>query len=197
MAWDFIASDQVPPPGAAGLLYHGSLALRRVAARATFKRLRKRLAAPVFLDVNLRSPWWSRDEVRELVTHARWIKLNHDELAALTDTTDEAQAVCQLLDLGMTELVVVTRGGAGAAAYTRAGETRTVTPENAGIKVIDTVGAGDAFASVLICGLLFDWPLAVTLDRAQAFASRIVRCRGAVPNDPALYAATLAAWQMA
>lgn len=197
VAWDFIASDQVTLPGAAGLLYHGSLALRRVAARATFERLRKRLAAPVFLDVNLRTPWWSRDEVRELATNARWIKLNHDELAALTDTTDEAQAARQLLDLGMAELVVVTRGGAGTAAYTRTGESRTVTPGNTDIKVIDTVGAGDAFASVLICGLLDDWPLEVTLDRAQAFASRIVGCRGAVPDDPALYTETLTAWQEA
>jgi len=161
---DFIASDRAALPATPGLLYHGSLALRRVAARIALGRLRDRLAAPVFLDVNLRTPWWSRDEVRELVANACWIKLNHDELAALTDTTDEAQGTRQLLDL---------------------------------VKVIDTVGAGDAFASVLICGLLYDWPLEVTLDRAQAFASRIVGCRGAVPDDPALYAATLAAWQKA
>jgi len=182
VAWDFIASDRAALPATPGLLYHGSLALRRVAARIALGRLRE-----------------SRDEVRELVANACWIKLNHDELAALTDTTDEAQGTRQLLDLGTAELVVVTRGGAGAAAYTRAGGTRTVTPDNTGVKVIDTVGAGDAFASVLICGLLYDWPLEVTLDRAQAFAiaSRIVGCRGAVPDDPALYAATLAAWQKA
>ena len=197
VAWDFIGSDRVAQPGATGLLYHGSLALRRVAARSAFERLRGRLAAPVFLDVNLRTPWWSRDEVRESVANARWIKLNHDELAALTDTTDEAQAARQLLDLGTAELVVVTRGGAGAAAYKRTGGTWTVTPGNTDIKVIDTVGAGDAFVSVLICGLLFDWPLEVTLDRAQAFASRVVGCRGAVPDDPALYTATLTAWQKA
>ena len=197
VAWDFIASDRAALPATPGLLYHGSLALRRVAARIALGRLRDRLAAPIFLDVNLRTPWWSRDEVRELVANACWIKLNHDELAALTDTTDEAQGTRQLLDLGTAELVVVTRGDAGAAAYTRAGGTLAVTPENTDIKVIDTVGAGDAFASVLICGLLYDWPLEVTLDRAQAFASRIVGCRGAVPDDPALYAATLAAWQKA
>jgi len=197
VAWDFIASDRVALPATTGLLYHGSLALRRVAARTSFERLRDRLAAPIFLDVNLRTPWWSRDEVRELVANARWIKLNHDELAALTDTTDEAQAARQLLNLGTAELVVVTRGDAGAAAYTRAGGTLAVTPENTDIKVIDTVGAGDAFASVLICGLLYDWPLEVTLDRAQAFAGRIVRCHGAVPDDPALYASALAAWQEA
>ena len=197
VAWDFIASDRVTLPATPGMLYHGSLALRRNSARAAFERLRKRLTAPVFLDVNLRTPWWSRDEVQELVTNAHWIKLNHDELAALTDTTDEAQAARQLLDLGTAELVVVTRGDAGAAAYPAIGDVRAVTPQDAGIEVIDTVGAGDAFASVLICGLLYGWPLEVTMDRAQAFASRIVGCRGAVPIDPAFHTATLAAWQKA
>ena len=197
VAWDFIASDPVELPAVAGLLYHGSLALRRVAARTAFEQLRRRLGAPVFLDVNLRAPWWSRNEVRALIAGARWIKLNRDELAALADAGDEAAAVGELRDLGDVELVVVTRGAAGAAAYPRAGRALTVAPDPAGVRVVDTVGAGDAFASVLICGLLRGWPLATTLERAQAFASRIVGVRGALPDDPTLHRATRTAWEHA
>ena len=195
VAWDYI--DVARAPRHAGLLYHGSLALRRVAARTALARLRERLAAPVFLDVNLRSPWWSRDEVRELVAAARWVKLNHDELFTLADGADEASRAAALLDLGDLALVVVTRGADGAAAYPRDGEPVEVAPNRATLEVVDTVGAGDAFASVLICGLLRDWPLATTLERAQAFASRIVACRGAVPDDATLYATTRAAWENA
>ena len=194
VAWDFI--DVARAPAHAGLLYHGSLALRRVAARTSLARLRERLAAPVFLDVNLRAPWWSRDEVRELLGTARWVKLNHDELAALADGPDEATRAAALLGLGDLALVVVTRGADGAAAYPRDGAPVEVAPERA-VEVLDTVGAGDAFASVLICGLVRGWPLATTLERAQAFASRIVACRGAVPDDPGFHATTLAAWEKA
>ncbi len=195
VAWDFI--DVARAPASAGLLYHGSLALRRNAARTALARLRQRLAAPVFLDVNLRSPWWSRDEVRELVATARWIKLNHDELDALGHGDDEATRVAELRALGDVELVVVTRGAAGAAAYPRRGAPIAVAPERDAVEVVDSVGAGDAFASVLICGLVRGWPLATTLERAQGFASRIVGCRGAVPDDPTLHTTTFASWENA
>ena len=61
-------------------------------------------------------------------------------------------------------------------------------------QVVDTVGAGDAFASVLIFGLLQDWSLSRTLERAQAFASSMVRVRGATVNDMAFYHSHLEAW---
>ncbi len=194
VAWDCIDVERAPAQ--AGLLYHGSLALRRVSARTAFARLRERLAAPVFLDVNLRAPWWSRGEVRELIGTARWVKLNHDELDALADGGDEPSRAAELLTLGDLELVVVTRGADGAAAYSHDGAPIEVVPERAA-EVVDTVGAGDAFASVLICGLVRGWPLTTTLDRAQAFASRIVACRGAVPEDPGFHAPTLASWENA
>ncbi|HEY5791215.1 MAG TPA: PfkB family carbohydrate kinase, partial [Gammaproteobacteria bacterium] len=114
VAWDYVAADRVAAPARTGLLYHGSLALRRPATRVALARLRERLAAPVFLDVNLRAPWWSRDAVRALVAGARWVKLNHDELAQLAAAGDEATAAGELLALGDIELVVVTRGARGA-----------------------------------------------------------------------------------
>ena len=195
VAWDFI--DVSRAPGRAALLYHGSLALRRAAAGNAVDRLRARLGAPVFLDVNLRDPWWSRETVRERLATARWIKLNHDELAALADGADEPERAAALFGLGDIERVFVTRGAAGAAAYRRDGSRVEVAPDPDSVTVIDTVGAGDAFASVLICGLLRGWTLEEMLARAQAFASRIVACRGAVPDDPVLHATTLATWENA
>ena len=63
--------------------------------------------------------------------------------------------------------------------------------------VVDTVGAGDAFTSVMLLGLVRDWPLDITLRRAQDFASRIVGQRGAVVQDPAFYAEFISAWDLA
>jgi fructokinase len=49
------------------------------------------------------------------------------------------------------------------------------------------VGAGDAFASVLILGLTRGWPLEQRLARAQSFASAMVGRQGATVQDPAFY----------
>ena len=65
---------------------------------------------------------------------------------------------------------MLTQGSDGAEVLTSGGERFGVRPE-ADIEVVDTVGAGDAFASVIILGLVRDWPLEATLRRAQAFAS--------------------------
>ena len=69
----------------------------------------------------------------------------------------------------------------------------TVEPER-NIEIVDTVGAGDAFTSVIVLGLLQDWPLQVTMRRAQDFASRICGQRGATSQDSKMYQSLVTAW---
>jgi fructokinase len=64
------------------------------------------------------------------------------------------------------ELLIVTAGSKGAFALDGAAEILEVKPA-ARVPVVDTVGAGDAFASVCILGLLRQWPLPQILERAQ------------------------------
>ena len=92
---------------------------------------------------------------------------------------------------GLTGLVL-TRGAAGALGLMASGETAQVSPKPA--PLVDAVGAGDAFTAVILLGLLRDWPLSLTLDRAQTFASRIVQLRGATAPDRALYQDLCLAW---
>ena len=70
-----------------------------------------------------------------------------------------------------------------------------MTPEQ-NIDVIDTVGAGDAFASVVILGIVKDWPLDHVLQRAQAFASGLVKRRGATVHEQGFYQSFLDQWQV-
>ncbi len=88
--------------------------------------------------------------------------------------------------------LVLTRGAAGALGLVANGEIAQVSPQPA--PLVDAVGAGDAFAAVTLLGLLHHWPLSLTLDRAQTFASRIVQLRGATDPDPALYQDLRLAW---
>jgi fructokinase len=62
------------------------------------------------------------------------------------------------------------------------------------VRVVDTVGAGDAFSAVMIHGLRRGWRLATALDRALAFAAAICGQRGATVAEPDFYAPFLEAW---
>lgn len=195
-AYDFIDATALPPGGASPLLYHGTLALRNAVSRRSLETLKGDMAA-VFLDVNLRDPWWERSLVLELLRDARWIKLNEAELEALAPAGEDQDTRAQALrESSGAEVLFVTRGGKGALAVTASGQVATVEPGPA-ISVVDTVGAGDAFASVLVLGLLRDWELETILERAQAFASAIVGIRGATTSDEAFYEPFLKRWSLA
>jgi len=194
-AYDHIDPTRLPPVKPAQLLYHGTLALRNARSREALEYLRGELDTTVLLDVNLREPWWSREQVLGLADVADWVKLNVDELELLGETAADdvhAQARFFLQKHDLAGLVV-TLGARGAVAFTALGETAEVEPA-AVTDVVDTVGAGDAFTSVLILGLIRGWPLAVTLSRAQDFASRVVVQRGATIHDPAVYRDLMKNW---
>lgn len=177
------------------LLYYGSLITRTPEAEAALQAVRKAVAAPAFVDINLRAPWWNQTRIETLMRGARWLKLNDEELRTLThsDSQDEqAQAQRLRAELGL-ELLILTRGAGGASYYGDQQVNGTPPPIK---QQIDTVGAGDAFSAVTILGLLKGWPLAETLDRALQFAARICAQRGATAADPVLYKSFREAWSL-
>lgn len=193
-AWDAIAAPR--PLSPIGLLYHGSLALRAAASAAALETILASVPRQVFVDVNLRPPWWQRERLLGCLRRADWVKLNQHELEQLHPglRSDAAQARSFLAAYDLKGLVV-THGASGAEVLTAAGQRETVEPGRE-VGVVDTVGAGDAFAAVMMLGLLRDWPLGTVLQRAQAFASRIVGVRGATVFDPVFYRDFLADWDI-
>lgn len=185
-AWEYIESCRLPPLDVA-LIYHGSLALRSATNAVALERLIALHPAPLFVDVNLRPPWWQTDAVHAMLDRANFAKLNEPEVAALgargARLRERAEA---LRERHRLDLLIVTRGSAGAFAVGCHGDSATIAPAK-GTPTVDTVGAGDAFASVAILGLLRGWPLGTTLKRAQAFASALVGVRGATVDDPRFY----------
>lgn len=194
-AWDAIMAGGLPEVSPS-LVYHGSLAARTPVSRAAIEAIRRRFDVPVFIDVNLRDPWWSDERVRHRVCGAHCVKLNRAELDVLFPGTEPAEVrasqVCVQCDI---DTIVVTMGGDGAWAATAAGIVARVAPRP-DTRVVDTVGAGDAFASVLLLGFLHGWPLALTLDRAQRFASEVVGVRGATALRADAYEALARAWNL-
>jgi len=195
-AYDFIDPSCLPP-AAPTVIYHGTLALRTSTSRETLTHCRKHLDVPVFVDVNLRRPWWTTASVHAVLEGARWAKLNGDELEALVPGVAGLERRAESLQsrFGL-ERLFITRGAGGAIARDADGTLTEVHPARK-LKVVDSVGAGDAFASVLLLGLAQGWEVHETLERAQELASAIVGQRGATLQDPLFYAPFARFWGLA
>ena len=194
------ARDAVRDLGPA-LLYHGTLIARGEVGRAAVRGVREQCRAPVFVDVNLRDPWWEREVVASLIGNAQWVKLNDDELGRVTGddvaTTEadlESAAAALAAGHGLDH-VVVTCGGRGAFVWA---DRRWIAgrPPLA-VDVVDTVGAGDAFSAVWIAGSLGGWPPETTLVRALEFAAEMCTIRGATTADRRLHDRHLEMWEKA
>ena len=169
------------------LLYHGTLALRNQASEAALRELLNTNPENVFIDVNLRPPWWNKDQVLDLLSHAHWVKLNGDELQQLFEVDKvDSERLAAFIKAYNLKGAILTHGGQGAELLTDDGQHHSVTPDEQ-VNIVDTVGAGDAFSAIVILGLMNNWPLADIVERAQAFASAIVQQRGAIVTDKSFY----------
>jgi len=138
-------------------------------------------------DVNLRPGCWDPTLVAQLLELATVVKLNEDEQATLADALGLPaapnerfmRAACARYNL---RGVCVTRGEAGAAllldeAYREASAPR--------VDVVDTVGAGDAFAASLGYGLVHSWTVSEILSVATRLGAFVASRPGALPDwDP-------------
>jgi fructokinase len=195
-AYDFIAAQQLNLANQYSVIYHGTLALRSSTSEQALNDLKAHHTGKVFIDVNLRAPWWHKKSVDHWVSKANWVKLNHDELMQLAPPQNTLQDAIRLfLTRHDLDVLIVTCGSSGAMALNNADEFFEVTPAG-NLPIVDTVGAGDAFSAVLLLGIQRGWPLSVTMDRAQSFASALVTQRGATVQDLGFYQTFIRAWNL-
>ncbi len=195
-AYDHISANALPPVKPS-LIYHGSLAVRHPDSAAALATIKQRLAAPIFIDVNLRPPWWELATLESLLQHASWAKLNNNEIDNLIEgnatSLEKAHVLLQRFGL---QTIILTLGAEGAIALSSSGEQSRIEPSQM-LNIVDTVGAGDAFSSVCILGYLRQWSISTILKRAQDFASAIVQIRGATIGNKNFYQPFIDNWQLA
>lgn len=202
-AWDFIHADMARLVGLLRRpqwLYFGTLA-QRGASRRALRTLLQTTQPRCFLDINLRDPWVRQDVLRWSLGKAEVVKLNEDELQriggmlGLSGATPRALGERLMAAFNIRQLLV-TEGAKGAWLLdVDKGHCHTRT-QGPAIEVVDSVGAGDAFAAVFLLGLLQDWPIEQRLERAHRFAGEVCRLRGAVPDSDAFYRPFIVQWQL-
>jgi len=175
-AWDAAEGPAAIPEH--DVVYFGTLALREAGGRATVRRVLTAGAVRV-VDANLRSPDYEAGAVRFAVTHADVFKASTEELPEVARLLGVSADPRSLFPFG-PEWVAMTRGAAGAELHHRDG--RSWEAPGQVVRVVDTVGAGDAFLAGLVDGLLGGGDGAVALTRAQHTAVVTLGQRGGFPE---------------
>jgi len=185
VAWDAIERTAALDRAAAGVraIVFGTLAQRSPRSRETIRATIERSGAPCKLyDINLRPPFYNEEVIRYSLEAATILKLNDDELVTVrrffTLPDREAEA-CQALRMEFgIELVCVTKGERGCSVYDDSG---TLDVPGRSVRVVDTVGAGDAFSAGLIVKLLEGASTEEAARFANAAGALVASKSGATP----------------
>jgi fructokinase len=202
-AYDFINPEQALAAMEAvepAALYFGTLAQRGPRSRDTLHALLDASDATRFLDLNLREGQFDERCVFHSLHAADIAKVNQEELqhlfgwyldirqAAPAMAAEDVRAGCAaLVQQFALDGLIVTLGHRGSVYFAADGEVVAHRDNPAPPFVIDTVGAGDAFAAIFLLGRVRGWPLERTLARANEFAAAVCTVPGAVPRDLAFY----------
>lgn len=198
VAWDYLelSDDWLRLAEGARAVCFGTLAQRNPVSRQTIQGFLA--ATPVHcvrvFDVNLRAPFYSAEVIESSLQRTTLLKMNDSEMPLLLDLlgirgghdmSEESllAGARQLLARFPLDLVCVTMGGSGSLLVTREQVDRhTGIP----IRVVDTVGAGDAFTAALTHYYLRNAPLSVMNDAGNRWGSWVASQAGAMPPlDPA------------
>lgn len=153
----------------------------------------------ISFDPNVRFPLWEskealRETILEFIPKADILKISDEELEFITGykTVEEAR---EILFTGNVKLVLFTKGGDGAEAYTYS--TKIDVP-SVRVNAVDTTGAGDGFIGAFLFKLMEDGIKAQTLGDlsetklarylsfANLFCQHSVLGEGAIDSYPDL-----------
>lgn len=175
--------DEILSP-APDWIYFGTLAQESSGTSAVTSRLlAAKSGARRFYDINLRPSCYTPRLVRELMSQATVVKLNEEEVSVVermfgrshSSLEDFCRDYAALLGW---EAVCVTRGAEGCVLLV--GDKIFSAPGYA-VKVVDAVGAGDAFAAALAHGLGNGWPAPQAADFANRAGALVTSRPGAIP----------------
>jgi fructokinase len=200
VAWDYI--EMTAPLMELVLkcqaICYGSLAQRRDKTRQTITRFLYETAQSTervlnVCDLNLRAPHYEADWLERVIFACDWLKLNDSEMETIRRLFTQGHKYPQdhgdrkpleewffdQPDRNVPRAILVTRGDAGAEIRTR---KQTFDEPGVPAKVVDTVGAGDAFTAAMVCLHLEGKPLRECERFANHYAARVCEQPGGTPR---------------
>ncbi|KKK33662.1 2-dehydro-3-deoxygluconokinase [Mesobacillus campisalis] len=139
----------------------------------------------IIFDPNLRRKLWTEDKARRILTElsglADIVLPGVAEGEFLFGTSDVREIGESFLELG-ADMAVVKLGAKGAHYFT--GSEHALVPGFKVERVIDPIGAGDAFAAGLITGFIENLTLKDAVNRANGFGAMVTLVKGDVEGLP-------------
>ena len=183
-AWDFIEvlPETIEMVRSASAFIFGSL----IARSKSFEALNFFLKVSKFrvFDLNLRPPFYNQSLLFQLMQQSDMLKFNDEELYKIANDMESPfnsmnQHIEFIVKKTNVNIICVTMGKYGAVLYHKGDWFY-----NSGykVKVVDTVGAGDAFLATLVNGLVKNEPLQKTINYACAMGALVANNSGANPN---------------
>lgn len=186
-AWDYVKEtpELLSLARTTDAVYFGTLGQRSATTRKTIQTFLQHTEPDCLklFDINLRSSYYSKQLVHDSMTLANVLKLNEAELTEVAELFEIAGSrediMASLKATYDLSLIALTMGGDGSILFS--GAETSVHP-GYHVKVIDTVGAGDAFCAALAVGLKNNETLDEINERANKIASFVCTNGGAMPE---------------
>lgn len=169
-------------------LYFGTLAQRSELSRKTIQAFFNR-GLKYFADINLRQDFYNEEVLTASLKAADFVKVNYNEMHVLNELLLQSEysterVALELMDKFEISMIAVTRGKDGSSIFENG---KRFDHSNVDVKVVDTTGAGDAFAAVLCAGYLHGLEVPYINKLANDFASEICQFVGALPKYDRIY----------
>ena len=186
-----VAYDRIDGAGITGnfdVLYFGTLALRSEANFKTLKEiLQKHQFKEIFVDINIRPPFFNAATVKFAVESASMLKISEEELSAVCAALGitnasyfmAAKELAQRYD-GL-RCIIITRGSDGAYVLDCV-QKAAYSGDCVEAEVASTVGAGDSFSAAFLSKYMGGCTVRSCLDHALQVAGFVVSQFDAVPD---------------
>lgn len=182
VAWDHIPmTEQIKELAKkADVICFGTLAQRSDTSRKTIMTMLSLVPQESFriFDINIRQSFYSKEIINESLKVSNVFKINDDELELLKELYEMQQSddneLCHwFVEKFNLKYMILTAGDSYSKIFTSETSSYIKTPK---VKVVDTVGAGDAFTGAFISSILEGKSLSdshqAAVDRAAFVCSK-------------------------
>ncbi len=169
-------------------LYFGTLAQRNEKSRNTIKSLLGK-KIKYFCDLNLRQNYYTSEILQHALLVSDVVKMNVEELKLINKVLikqpfEIEKTAGEVKNKFNIDVLCITMGEEGSILLSKSfTDYYRIKVDN----IIDTVGAGDAYAAILCIGYLAGIPLEKINKLASEFAAEIIKINGAIPDDATIY----------
>lgn len=186
VAYDYINCENVREEF--DMLYFGTLALRSRYNLSALKTLiSEKNFKDIFVDVNIRAPHYTKENVLFALSNATILKISDEELTVVADLSgikaSDFKAFARSLSAEFSNLrcIIITLGSKGAYAFLPENQTEAQC-DGVAVEVESTVGAGDSFSAAFVHKFNKGESLEACLKYASRVAGFVVSNTDAVPD---------------